>query len=134
MPIDTMYGLCVNATGSLQAPNNTITALLEAPQAFGKQRRLKATELSQTRALTKNWSIKSMGGGVNESDDVLDGTTGNAYISQSQPSRELYFTLWAGRAGLASADPGSINFLYHIDYLVSFWEFSEEQPMGSQPT
>lgn len=127
---DQIFGIMVNNTGSLQSPNNTLTALMEDPKAFGNMRRVSGAAVSLTKPLTSKFSIYRAGGTLRDSDDVLDGITGNSYVSASAPSRQLYYCIYTGRAGLDVADPSPINFTYVIDYLVNFWEFNLKMPLA----
>lgn len=125
-----MYGIVMNDLGTLQSPNDSVTAFLEDPKVFGRSRVVDGQATARTRSLTEKWSIKRIAGTKNDSDDVLDGTTGNAQYSSAHPSRMEYFIIWAGRNGLDTIDPASVQFTYVVDYLVKFWDYNAKLQMG----
>lgn len=125
-----MYGIVINGLGTLQSPNDTITAFLEDPKVFGRSRIVDGEATARTRMLTEKWSIRRVAGKKDDSDDVLDGTTGNAQISASHPTRQEYFIIWAGRRGLDTLDPEPVQFTYVVDYLVKFWDYNVKIPLG----
>jgi len=123
------FGIMINESGTIQAPNTQLTHFLEDPKIFGRSR-LTRRGIAETRPLTSKWSIKRLSGEKQGSDDVLDGSTGNSDISAAGPSRKEYFTIWAGRAGLDVTDPVPINFTYTIEYIVKFFDFNDKLPVG----
>lgn len=122
-------GIMINDTGILNAPNTTIVDLLEDPKMFGKSRIIRH-DMAGTPSMTSKWSIKRLAGKKHDSDDVLDGLTGNTHVAASAPSRKEYFCVWAGRAGYDLLDPQPITLSYTLEYLVKFWDYNEKLPLG----
>lgn len=128
---NSFYGVQISNTGVLLSPNQSIIDYLEDPKAFGQVKMLNAVNVASTRRITSKWSIKRLSGGKNESDDVLDGITGNAQVTESAPSRQEWFVIWYGRAGLdTTINPMPMNFTYTIEYIVKFWDYNAKLPEG----
>lgn len=117
-----MFGVMINDTGSLSAPNTQISDLVEDGRLFGKYRRMRH-DIAGTKPIVMKWSCKRIGDVKNGNDDVTDFNPGNVYQSASPPTRREYFCCYAGRAGLDVLDPQPINFLYTVEYIIKFWDF-----------